>query len=476
MSNNTQNSKNTKFLYFLIVIISALFFTSLAALLGLIVINNESIYNGIYIEGVDVSGLNAIEAATKIEEQLVESLQDNKLNLRYGDKLWVFSSEEIGLEYDFKRAIDEALRIGRKGSYLDRIAEIIKLIKEPQRINIKSKVDVNLINSILDIINSEIYIPSKEARIERVNGEFVIHEGSVGISLNKQRTFSKIIHELSNSKYYEVVEVDIATDTLSPKLTAETLSNIQHLLGSYTTKFNSRVRGRSHNIYLSSKAINGTVLLPGEIFSFNKVVGPRNSSNGYREAPVIIKGDLVDGLGGGVCQVSSTLYNSALKSELEIIERYNHSIPSTYVPKGLDATVSYGTLDLKFRNSHQYPVYIESYVKGNSLTINVYGYKTNNREIKLYSQVDKVIKMDTEIIYDSSLLVGKEIIKEKGRNGYRVSSYAIIYDNGNKIDSKLIAKDYYGPSKRIIIRGIKKPVLEQEEHNKSTENDEVKND
>jgi len=163
-------------------------------------------------------------------------------------------------------------------------------------------------------------------------------------------------------------------------------------MGTYSTKFNSSQKERSYNISLSSNAIDGTILLPGDVFSFNEIVGPRSTSAGYKTAPVIFEGELVDGIGGGVCQVSSTIYNSVLKSQLGVVERVNHSIPSTYVPKGLDATVAYGFLDFKFKNTTDFPIYIESFVNKNILTVNIYGHQTNNREVKLISKVDNVIQ------------------------------------------------------------------------------------
>lgn len=467
--------KDSKLLSFLIILASAFFFSSIAIIISLIVINSNSIYNGVYVEGINVSGLNAIEANTKIEEVLSDEIQSNKLKLRYGDKLWVFSRSDIGLKYEFGQAINDALEIGRQGNYFDRVIAIIRLFKEPQSISINAKIDRDALNSILDIIGNEIYTPGIEAKIERRNGQFVVYEGAMGISLNKEVTYSKIINKLNDTKYNEIVEVDISVDTVSPKYTAEALSEIKDLLGSYSTQFNASVRGRTNNIRISSKAIDGSVLLPGEIFSFNKVVGPRSSSRGYMSAPVIIKGDLVDGLGGGICQLSSTIYNTVLRSGLNVVERVNHSIPSTYVPKGLDATVSYGALDFKFQNNTSHPVYLESFVKGNTVTVNIYGYKADTKEIKVYSNVDQVINKDTEVVYDSSLLEGKEIIKEKGRNGYRVSTYKILYENGVEIERKLVSKDYYRPSKRIVIKGTKKPTENfDEEREKMYEKEELK--
>lgn len=456
--NKDRSSKSKKILYVSIFAIILVLFSLLSAAISLILIYKDSIHNGISIENIDISGLTVVEANNRVENNLKDILKNEKLILKCNGRTWKYTSGELALKYDFLKAVNDAYLIGRHGTYLDRIQTIVDLIREPYNISLKSSVNSEKINSLLDEIEKEIAKPNLDATIIRKNDEFIVAKEILGVKLNREKTIEKISQGLLNSGFYDVVEVDLVLEKAAPKYTYDKLSQIKDLLGSYTTKFNTNAKGRSYNVNMAAKAINGTVILPGDVFSFNNVVGPRTIENGYRIAPVIFKGELVDGVGGGVCQVSSTLYNSILMSRLGIIERTNHTIPSTYVPIGLDATVSYGVLDFKFQNTLDFPVYIESFTKGNKITISIYGKKTSNRRVKLTSQIDKVIKKDTEIVFEDTMFEGEKLVAEKGRNGYRASSYMIIYDGDKLVDKKLISKDYYRPRKEIIKKGTKKRI------------------
>lgn len=464
--NEGKNKKKKRIWTIILIIVGFLFFSSISAVISFSLIYKDSIHNGISIENVDIGGLTVVDANNKIEESLKYVLDNDKLILKYEDKSWKFNSEDIGLKYDFLKAVNDAYLIGRRGTFIDRVQTMVDLLNNPYNMSLKSSVDMEKINSILGIIENDINYPGLDASIKRENGVFVIKDEALGLRLNKEKTAERISQVLLNSNFYDVNEIDLIVETVTPKYTAEMLSRIQELLGSYTTKFNSRKIGRSYNVGLASKSVDGTVLLPGEIFSFNDIVGPRTIENGYKIAPVIFKGQLVDGVGGGICQVSSTLYNSVLFSQLGVIERTNHTIPSTYVPIGLDATVSYGVLDFKFQNTLAIPIYIESLIQGNKITVNIYGEKNLDMKVKLTSRIDKVIKKDTEIIFDPNMFEGEEVIEEKGRDGYRVSSYMLIYEGEKFVEKKLISKDYYRPSKEIIKKGSKKPI----EQSNDTEN------
>lgn len=461
---NEAKSKKKKRIWTITIIIAGfLFFSSISAAVSFLLIYKDSIHNGISIENVDIGGLTVVDANNKIQESLKYVLDNDKLILKYEDKSWKFNAEDIGLKYDFLKAVNDAYLIGRRGTFLDRIHTMIDLLNEPYNMSLKSSVDIDKIHTILNIIENDINKPGLDASIKRENEVFVIKDESLGLRLNKEKTAEKISEALLNSNFYDVKEIDLVVDTVTPKYTAEMLSRIQELLGSYTTKFNLKKVGRSYNVGLASKSVDETVLLPGEIFSFNNIVGPRTIENGYKIAPVIFKGELVDGVGGGICQVSSTLYNTVLLSHLGVVERTNHTIPSTYVPLGLDATVSYGVLDFKFQNTSTAPIYIESLIKGNKITVNIYGEKIIDRKVKLTSRVDKVIKKDSEIVFDENMFEGEKVIEEKGRDGYKVSSYMLIYENGKFKEKKLLSKDYYRPSKEIIKKGSKKPIEQEVE-------------
>ncbi|MFZ5965608.1 MAG: VanW family protein [Bacillota bacterium] len=424
-------------------------------------LNRDTIYPGVTIENMDVGGLSTVDAQQKLQEYFRG--EDKKIQLGYGDKLWDLTSEDIGYTFDYTKAVHEAYQVGREGSYFERIQKVISLYKVPYNIELLPLYDSNKVEKVLTEIERTVNKPAKDAVITRKNGEFLITQEQVGLKLNVQETKKNILDKLQESRKEDEIIIDLTVEMESPKVTSESLSYIHDLLGVYMTKFSSSSVNRTNNIVLASRALNGKVLLPGEVFSFNEVVGPRSKERGYQDAPVIFQGELVDGLGGGVCQVSSTLYNAILLSNLEVKERSNHSIPSTYVPKGQDATVSYGVLDFKFANSNPYPIYLESYVKGSHLTVNIYGYKIDNRVTKVLSVQDQMVPRTVEIKYDSNLLEGEERIEKEGRDGYRITTYKILYENGVEVGRERIAKDYYKPQKKVIIKGTKKKPVKKPE-------------
>ncbi|KXG78931.1 Vancomycin B-type resistance protein VanW [Thermotalea metallivorans] len=431
----------------------------------------DTIYSGVTIENVDVGGLSILEAQRKIQNHFERFIDNHSIQLTYGDKNWNISGRDIGYTYDYTKAANEAFRIGREGSYFERLQKIISLYKVPHNIALLPTYDHKKLDGILYDIKRKIDQPSRNATITRVNGKFHITEEKVGLKVNTEGLKDLIAEELRNNYRQETIQMDIPVEMASPKITSESLSFIQDLLGEYTTQFSATNKSRTQNIALAARTINGTVLMPGEIFSFNERVGPRTESRGYQNAPVIFKGELVDGLGGGICQVSSTMYNAILLSNLNIVERINHSIPSTYVPKGRDATVSYGVLDFKFQNILSQPIYIETFINGNLLTVRVYGYKTDNKVVKIESREDEVIRKTVEVKYDPNMYEGEEKIEQEGRDGYKVTTFKVIYENGVEIERKQISKDYYKPQKQIIVKGTKKrpiaPVQKPQSQEKS---------
>ena len=191
--------------------------------------------------------------------------------------------------------------------------------------------------------------------------------------------------------------------------------------------------------------------MPGKEFSYNKVVGERTTKNGFKEAIIYADGELDYGIGGGICQISSTLYNSVLLANLEIVERKNHSMTVSYLPIGCDATVSYGSVDFKFKNSRSYPIKISATVNTGVITISVCGIKEEN-EYDVDIVVETTQKEDFPITYEhsSSIPKGTEFIKQTGKYGYKCSTYRVLYQNGKLISKTLLSTDTYKPQKQIV--------------------------
>ncbi len=228
-------------------------------------------------------------------------------------------------------------------------------------------------------------------------------------------------------------------------------------MSTYSTNFASSTSGRAANIELSTKAINGKVLMPGETFSYNEVVGERTRARGYQDAGVIVGNKVENGLGGGICQTSSTLYQAVIRSGLKSVERYNHSLTVGYLPKGFDATVSWGGPDYKFKNTYDFPIYIEGYCSNRNLVFNVYGDTTaSNKTYDFTSEVYETLTPNTQTIQDPNLPEGQTVTEKAPTTGYRVKTYLHTYENGALVKTEQISNDTYQKVDGVVKVGTKK--------------------
>lgn len=223
------------------------------------------------------------------------------------------------------------------------------------------------------------------------------------------------------------------------------------LLATYSTTFSVSNTNRTTNIRLASNKINGVVLMPGEEFSYNKVVGQRTAAAGYKTAAVYVNGRVENGIGGGICQVSSTLYNTALRANLEIVQRSNHRFATGYVPLSTDATVSWGGPEFIFKNSRKYPVKVVSIVNGGKITVSIYGCKEEvEYEVVIQSQTLQTIPMKTVYRTNTSLPKGTKKTVQKGHGGYKSRAYRILKLNGTVVSKQLLSTDTYAQLETII--------------------------
>lgn len=224
-----------------------------------------------------------------------------------------------------------------------------------------------------------------------------------------------------------------------------------YLISSYTTKYDASNTNRSENLKIAANKINGTVLMPEDTFSFNEIVGKRTIEEGYKDAKIYENGQVVDGLAGGICQISSTLYNSVLLANLEIVERRNHSYTATYVPAGRDATVVYGITDFKFKNSRTYPIKIEANVSNGIVEFKIHGIKEEiEYDIKIIPVTTQTIPYATEYIPDPTLAPGQQVISQAGHSGYKVTTYIEKRVGGTVVSKDVLSNDTYNAMKTIV--------------------------
>ncbi len=405
------------------------------------VVNIDTFYNGISVNGVDLSGLTSEEAQAKLNTDVNDAIKTKTVTLNKDDDSYVISFGDIDAEYNIDDTLLAAYNYGRNGELKERYKEVVGLEKHPKDFEAQFTYSDETLKSKINEIAEEVKVEPKDSTMTRQNGTFVITDEQVGYEMDTDSVYndSKAVVDTMDSG-----NVEIKMKELQPKITRAENEKATSLIGSYYTTFTSGNAGRNENLRVGCANINGTELAPGDVFSMNVELGPQTYENGYRNAAVIVNGKIEDGLAGGVCQITSTLYNAVILAELQIVERSNHSLAVSYVPLGQDAAIAGDYKDLKFKNNTDYPVYIEAYISGNKLIANIYGHEIHDssRQVKFENVVNSVIEKPAEkVTEDNTKPKGYREVTHYGKEGKKVTTYKIVYENG-----KQISKDYFSTS------------------------------
>ena len=417
----------------------------------------NTIYNNIFVNGVNVGGLTKSEALRKLESHFLNTLNGRQLILTSGDIIHVFTHQDFGAQYGFEEAVDKAFSYAREGLNRERNDRIIELETTPHEIefDIKQFYDSVKIRDIIAELQTDFFIAPVNASMVRSNGKFEIFPEKSGLRLDVENT-SKNVQEALN-KNESSVEVQAVLAEVNPSFVAADLNAAQSLLGTYSSDFSPGDNGRNQNLYTAIEKINGSIIYPDEIFSTNKSFGAMTYDNGYRVAPVIIGGKLQDGMGGGVCQVSSALYNALLFSELDIVERVNHSLKVGYADYAFDATLAGDYIDLKFRNNTRLPVTIEAYIEnGRRMTVNIYGEELRppTRRLEFINSLVETIPPQEEIIReDASIPADVRQVVTRPQQGFRYNLYKIVYDGNAEVERVRVNTSTYRAVQGEILLG-----------------------
>lgn len=430
-------------------------------IISFILLNKKTIYTNVSINGIDVGELDKRQAIELLKKELFVKLKENSIILKYNnEELFQLDYNSIGLDYDYSSAVESAFKIGREGTIFNRLKEIIMCKINGRNIDMKYIWDEKILENKLLLIENNINTASKNASIQCIDNKIQITKETVGKKLNKELLRTRIIQAINNN--YSTIVLPVEEDI--PPITYDFLSSINGEISSFSTSFKGSSKGRINNIKLAASAINGILIMPQEEISFNDITGPRSKKNGYQESSVIVAGDYTTGIGGGVCQVSTTLYNALLLADVNILERHPHSIPASYVSYGRDAAVSDNYLDLKFKNDKDTPIYICAGVQGYDLIIKVFGNKEDGKEVQITTTIVEKISPEVEEVLDESLKPGEKIVVQKGRYGYKVKTYKIVYEQNIEKEKRLVSFDYYKPRKKLIKIGPEKLDVINEEH------------
>lgn len=490
-----------------------------AAVSAAVTLSSEKIYSNIYIDHIDVGKMSKNEARSALETHY-QINAEKELQFFCGDSQNSVELSALSPVIQFDSAVDEAYRIGREGSVFTRLHQIRTIRKTGFTVSLAVELNQDILTETLAPIAKQVDEPEEDNRFQVTENELIVTRGHSGRRIIPEHVASLVAKRILENDYsplelstetvnpkeitaeyienticgepvnasYKVENrrlviidekigvtmnrseaekiikesngdsVRIPVVTKQPEINAEQLraSLFTSRLGTYTTRYNAGDTNRSYNISLACRNINETVLAPGDVFSYNDVVGPRTAARGFRTAHVYVGNKVEDGIGGGICQVSSTLYNTVVLSDLKIVTRSNHSLPVSYVPMGRDATVSYGSIDFKFENNTSSPIKIVASAGGGQTNISIYGTQDHpGRTISIETEKTATYPAKLEQKQAPDLPEGEIKVEQKGSDGSSYNSYKIISENGSVISRELLAKSTYVASDRIEWVGTK---------------------
>lgn len=400
-----------------------------------IIINNYKILSTYFIKrniqietNIDEESLDNIvnEVESKLpnaKQESTYSIEGETLLIKRGKKGIIVKKEEL------KNKIIETIK---NLNDTNNIIEIPVEEKEPESINIEK---------IINDIKKE----AKDAYI--TENPLKVHAEENGIELNITEEEAKKILEEDKEEY------EIPLKITQPQITVASLGEkaFTDKLSTYTTNYDASNINRNNNLMLAAEKLNDTIVNPGETFSYNQTIGERTISAGFKKANAYAGGNVVLDVGGGICQLSSTLYNTALLANVEIVERHNHSFKTSYVDAGRDATVSWGALDFRFKNNRNYPIKIKAQAGEGVVTVTFYGIKEeNDPTIIIESKVTNIINQKVEYKKDTTLAKGEEVVERVGEDGCTSETYKTTLKNGVIISKTLVSKDTYNQLSKII--------------------------
>lgn len=508
-------NKNTKVIKIGILLLLILFISVIFSILN---IGNDKIVKGVKIGNVDVSDLSMEEATNKVNTYYKEKTLSD-INVEYEEMQEIINIEQLNPSIDIDKIVKEAMLIGKSGNIIKDNYQILFTLVFKNNLKYDVKLDEKEINKKIEELNSKLPGALQKTNYYIEDENLIIIKGKKGIEINKEE-FTKKINETikKEEKRFEIPvensvpeEIDIekiykeiykeaknayieenptqvhaqvngvdfaisleqAKQIISeekeeyviplkitiPEITLDDLSKeaFPQILGTFTTTYSASNENRETNLKLSSEKINGTIIMPGEIFSYNKIVGERTIAKGYKEAAVYSGGKVINGIGGGICQLSSTLYNAVVYANLEIVSRSNHMFLTSYVTAGRDATVSWGTLDFSFKNTRKYPIKVVSIVKNGLVTVEIQGLKEEKEyEVVIENKVTEVIPYQVKYVKDDKLEEGETQIVQYGANGAKSITYKVLKYNGNVVSREILSTDTYSALERIIKIGNKK--------------------
>lgn len=418
----------------------------------------DVIWNHINIESVDVSGMNAKEAKQALED-LVSEYKSQTIKLVADESEAEVTLEQIGFHItNVEEVVEKAVSYGKKGSVFARY-KIMKQLKgngdEPVLFEASYGIDKDITEKLISEKFAKLEGAAVNATMKRENGQFVITDGKKGVKVDHKISVQNIADYFAKEwKNGDKKTMKLLTTVDEPDITKEQLQQVKDVLGTFSTTFKAN-NNRGKNVANATSRINGTILMPGEIMSASDSMGSRNAANGYFEAGSYLNGETVESFGGGVCQVSTTLYNAVILAELEITERSSHSMIVDYVKPSMDAAISEGVLDLKIKNNTDAPIYIEGITKGGTLTFTVYGkeYRPSTRKVSYISETLSTTDPGKKFVATGEP-IGTYKKAVSAHMGIKAKLWKVVTENGTEVSREQFNKSSYKASPATYHVGI----------------------
>ena len=532
MSKVMRANKAEKRLTIVIVLLVILVILGILVAIAMAKVSDTKILTGVRVNGVDVGDMSKDEAVVALNEY-AGAVSNKEFVLNYDGSKLSFKGEDINAKIDIEEAVHEAYEFGKSGDFITLFTRSIgSVFGAKNYLETPIMINGDKIEELVDEIIGGSGDMAIDGKYEKKDDTLVVTKGHDGISPRYDEVEEQIkaemnnLTELSEVRVYadisRALEVDLDDlykrvhvekknasyskengyvdaedgvsfdlpvakaeyDTLAegesmtiklvitkPEITLDNLNDVlfNDKLGTCTTYYNAANLNRSNNLQQAGKSINDFILKPGEEFSYNETLGERTVKNGYKEAHVYSGGEVVDGLGGGICQISSTLYNAVLLANLEVTSRTNHMFYPEYVKPSLDATVAWGSIDFKFKNNRETPIKIKASVSGGTAIVSIYGLKVEGEPIVEIEQKTLTTSYPKTIERpDPTMLEGTKVTSQTPVNGYTSEAYKILRDPNTKeqLSRTLISKDTYKATDKIVKVGTKKvettPVVEPE--------------
>ena len=417
--------------------------------------NAQTIADGVKIGSVDVSGMTGSDAKNAVTEY-INSLKTATFTLTGAEgKTVEATAEDMGVTADVDSAVEKARAVGKSGSLIRRYKETQDLKKSDVVIDMKLQVDKQKTANLLYANGDSLNVKAVNMGLKRENGAFTVIDGQDGQEVDYVQSVYAINDFLVDQWDGSNNTIQLVVNDVKPEGSEEELAKVKDVLGTFTTTFPLNSAGRTQNVTRGCESINGSVVYPGEEFSADAAMRPYTEDNGYALAASYSNGTTVESFGGGICQVSTTLYNAVIRAELEVTARFNHSMTVGYVDLSADAAIAGDYKDFKFVNNSDAPIYIEGSCSGGVLTFTVYGEETRpaNRQVSFESETLETIDPEVQYNVTSSQPVGYYHVDQSSHTGYKARLWKVVTVDGVEQSREVFNNSTYKASPKIITVG-----------------------